>query len=389
LKRAIPVANADTGCLTGLSGSDGISRREAAWVVITRGRTFVAKRDRGGVKDRLELIEDTDMDSMFILPLSILPIKTNSIRTARLIKNSQLKSIVEIFRDEQTGSGQIDVEALPAVCGWPPGELHPDHVIIRQLALLPSYDVYSLRISLRQLHIEVNAHASLRLSPEKAEELSRYMIMFTRPLTRIIYGDDGIEVSSYEDLIRMFRDPDVAKARERLINMAKTLSIEPIEVPNFLENYGDTFMSLSYFRYCLERLEPYFTACLESLVPIRTHFQLRQNANLMKTCDLIEDVVNSVTANITGTLESFERRTHQMWDNITQEEFRTVRGMVERHHVTIGAALCGLTVKMNAFAHAFPHSRAGGPIKRADFMMSDMIQGIEIIRDAEKRYSGD
>lgn len=350
-------------------------------------RGAVRKESEDGLEDRLELIEDTDMDSMFILPLSILPITTNSIRTARLIKNSQLKSIVEVFRDEQTGSGQVDVESLPAICGWPPGELHPDHVILRQLALLPSYDVYSLRISLRQLHIEVNEHASLRLSPDKAEELSRYMIMFTRPLTRIIYGDDGVQVNNYEELIRLFRDPDVAKARERLINMAKTLSIEPIEVPNFLENYGDTFMSLSYFRYCLERLEPYFTACLESLMPIRQHFQLRQNQNLMKTCDVIEEVINAVTARITGTLESFERRTHQMWNNITQDEFQAVRGLVERQHVTIGAALCGLTVKMNAFAHAFPHARAGGPIKRADFMMTEMIQGIEIIRDAEKRYA--
>jgi hypothetical protein len=338
------------------------------------------------LEDSLDLIEDTDMDSMFILPLSILPITTKSILTARLIKNSQLKSIVEIFRDVQTGSGQVDVESLPGICGWKPGELHPDHVIIRQLALLPSYDVYSLRISLRQLHIPVNEHESLRLSAEKSEELSRYMIMFTRPLTKIIYGEDGIEVNSYEDLIKMFRDPDVAKARERLINMAKTLSIDVMDVPIFLENYGDTFMSLSYFRFCLERLEPYFSACLESLTPIRRHFQLKQNGNLMKTCDVVEDVINSVTAKITGTLEAFEKRTHQMWDNISQEEFQVVKNMVERHHVTIGAALCGLTVKMNAFARAFPHARAGGPIKRADFMMSDMIQGIEIIRDAEKRY---
>lgn len=342
-----------------------------------------------GLEDRLDLIEDTDMDSMFILPLSILPIETKSIRTAKLIKNSQLKSSVEIFHDDQTGSGQVDVESLPAICGWPPGELHKDLVIIRQLALLPSYDVYSLRISLRQLHIAVNDHASLRLSPEKSEELSEYMILFTRPLTQIIYGEEGGDVKTYDDLIRMFRDPDVAKARERLINMAKTLSIDVMDVPIFLENYGDTFMALSYFRYCLERLEPYFSACLESLGPIRRHFQLRQNGNLMKTCDLIEEVINAVTAKITGTLESFEKRTHQMWSNINQEEFRAVKAMVERHHVTIGAALCGLTVKMNAFAHAFPHSGAGGPIKRADFMMSDMIQGIEIIRDAEKHYAND
>jgi hypothetical protein len=339
------------------------------------------------LSDRLEPIEDTDMDSMFILPLSIIPIKTKSLQTARLIKNSQLKSIVEIFRDSSTGSGQVEVEGLPGICGWPQGELHQDHAIVRKLALLPSYDVYSLRISLRQINIQVNDHVSLRLSEEKSKELSQYMIMFTRPLTEIIYGDEGIVINSYDDLIKMFRDPDVSRARERLSNMAKTLSIDVMEVPKFLENYGDTFMSLSYFRYCLERLEPYFSACLAALTPIREHFQLKQNHHLMRSCEQIEEVINSVTARITGTLETFEKRTHQMWNNINQEEFRAIKLMVERHHVTIGAGLCGLTVKMNAFAQAFPHAQAGGPIKRADFMMSEMIQGIELIRSSEKRYA--
>ena len=50
-------------------------------------------------------------------------------------------------------------------------------------------------------------------------------------------------------------------------------------------------------------------------------------ARIRKTCDIIEDVINSVTARITGTLETFEKRTRQMWDNISQEEFKTVKAM--------------------------------------------------------------
>jgi hypothetical protein len=38
--------------------------------------------------------------------------------------------------------------------------------------------------------------------------------------SRVVHGEDGSDVKTYDDLIRMFRDPDVAKARERLINMA-------------------------------------------------------------------------------------------------------------------------------------------------------------------------
>jgi hypothetical protein len=42
---------------------------------------------------------------------------------------------------------------------------------------------------------------------------------------------------------------------------------------------------------------------------------------------------------------------------------------------------------MNSFARTFPTKNSGGPVKRADFMMSEMIQGIELIREMEKKYS--
>ena len=85
-----------------------------------------------------------------------------------------------------------------------------------------------------------------------------------------------------EDLLKLFRDPDVKKARARLEQMANSLNIDIMDVPRFLEDYGDTFLSLSFYRHCLDRLTPYFTACVDSLAPIRTHFQLKQNFNLMK-----------------------------------------------------------------------------------------------------------
>jgi hypothetical protein len=337
--------------------------------------------------DGLKPINDSDMDSMFVLPLSIIPLQTPALQSARLIKNVRLRSVVEIFTDAQTGSGQVDVEGLPAMFGWGVDQVHPDLGVIRRLALLPSYDVYSLRISLREHGIPVNDFAALKLSPDKAAELTRYMIMFTRPLMKMIYSDDNVQVDTYDDLLKLFRDPDVKKARQRLETMAQSLGVEIFDVPRFLEDYGDTFMSLSYFRHCLDRLEPYFTSCVQAMTPIRNHFQLRQNVNLMKSCDMIEEVINSMSASITGRLEVFDKRTREMWENITQEEFRAVKTMIERYHVTIGAALCGLTVKMSAFARLFPRPTSGGPIKRADFMMTEMLQGIELIRDVDKAYA--
>jgi hypothetical protein len=326
------------------------------------------------------------MDSLFILPLSVIPLQTPALRSARLVKNARLQSVVEVFRDLQTGSGQVEVESLPQMMGWEPGRLHPDLAILRRLALMPSYDVYSLRISLRAHQISVNEHQSLRLSGEKMEQLTRYMMMFTRPLLQMIYADNDVEISSYEDLMRLFRDPDVAKARERLEKLASSLKVPIMEVPRFLEDYGDTFMSLSYYRHCLDRLEPYFSACLNAILPLRKHFQLMQDASLMRTCTIVEDAINSVSASISGRLEQFEKRTAQMWQNISPEEFQAVKGMIERYQITIGGALCGLTVKMNGFARNFPHPNAGGPVKRADFMVSEMTQGIDLIRSIERRF---
>ncbi|MBC7953184.1 MAG: hypothetical protein H7Z12_15360 [Rhodospirillaceae bacterium] len=337
--------------------------------------------------DELKGIADSDMDSMFVLPLSIIPLETPALQSAKLIKNVRLKSVVEIFADAQTGSGQVDVESLPRMFEWPDGQLHPDHAVLRRLALLPSYDVYSLRISLREHGIPVNDYSALKLSPEKAGELTKYMLMFTRPLMKLIYAEEAVNVETYDDLLKLFRDPDVKKARQRLEQMAHSLNIEIWDVPRFLEDYGDTFLSLSYFRHCLDRLEPYFTACVDSMKPIRSHFQLRQDQGLMKTCDTIEDTINNISASITGRLEVFEKRTREMWSNLNQEEFRQVKILIERYHVTIGGALCGLTVKMNSFARMFPRPNSGGPVKRADFMASEMIQGIELIRNTEKQYS--
>ena len=337
-------------------------------------------------ENELKIIEDTDMDSLFILPLSIIPLETPALRSSRMVKNGKLHSVIEIFRDAQTGSGQIDVEDLPQMLGWEEGKVHPDLAVLRRLALLPSYDVYSLRISLRAHKIPINNFEGLRLSKEKMEQLTEYMMMFTRPLLQMIYADDKVEIATYDDLMKLFRDPDIVRARERLERLANQLKVPIMEVPRFLEDYGDTFMSLSYYRHCLDRLEPYFTACLDAIAPIRKHFQLMQDASLMRTCTQIEDAINSVSASISGRLEVFEKRTKQMWANLTQEEFQGVKQMIERYHVVMGGALCGLTVKMNAFAKNFPYPSAGGPVKRADFMVTEMTQGIDLIRSIERRF---
>jgi len=326
---------------------------------------------------------DVDRDSLHILPLSILPVETPALRTARLIKNVRLDSVVEFFADESAGSGQMDIESLGAEFEWPADPIHPDLTLLRKLALLPSYDVYSLRILLRDNGIEVNSLDALKLSKGKSTELSAYMTAFTRPLIVQVYGNEDVNIQSFEDIIALFREPDIKKAREKLKIMAAKLEVELEDVPKFLEDYGDIFLSLSYYRQCLDEIAPIITAYLDAMEELRRNWQLRHDVNLMKTCDMMQSTINGLMVNITGRFENFDRSTMDMWNNISAKRFKRVEDLIQSYHTTIGGVLCALSVKMNAWARLFPDKDAGGPVRRSEFIMSEMKQGIEKIQTIE------
>lgn len=313
----------------------------------------------------------------------MVPIQTPPLKRARLIKNSRFESVVEIFADKDTGSGQMTVEALPGEFGWNEGFRHPDMVLLRKLADLSSYDVYSLRISLRDLGVEVNNVEYLKLSDHKLAELTEYMREFTHPLIMQIYGGDDVSVQSFEDVIKLFRSPDVKKALEKLRIMADKLNIKPEDVPRFIEDYGDIFLSLSYYKQILDSIEPTITEFLETMDLLRENYAMKTNQSLMQTMDMMTSTVNELMAAITGRFENFDRGTKHMWDNISAERFRRVETLIKGYHTTIGGVLCALSVKMDAWSELFPNMQVGGPGRRAEFIMSDMKQGMDRIQKIE------
>ncbi|MHA1537537.1 MAG: hypothetical protein ACTSUD_08275 [Alphaproteobacteria bacterium] len=328
-------------------------------------------------------VDSADTDSLHILPLAIVPLQSPALQRARMIKNSRLKSVIEIFNVDSGGSGQIEVEDVPKEFGWSEDDPHPDLLLLRKLKALPSYDVYSLRILLRAYGIPVSEAKHLRLSSAKSAELGEYMTDFTMPLIKQIYGDGEVEIKDFGDVVGLFRDPDVGKAREKLSVMAEKLEIELEEVPLFLEDYGDIFLSLSYYRQCLDKIEPIITGFLDSLSMIRENWQLKKDAHLISTCANIEATINGLMAAITGRFENFDRSTGDMWNEISATRFKKVKELIEGYHTTIGGVLCALSLTMGAWEQHFPNKDAGGPNKRAGFIMSELKQSIENIQKIE------
>ncbi|MBT4890910.1 MAG: hypothetical protein HON65_15300 [Rhodospirillales bacterium] len=326
----------------------------------------------------------SDQNSLFAMPLGIMPIQTAALKNARLIKNARLETVVEFFSDSSTGSGQMQIRDLPAQFSWPPN--HPDIQLLKKLGALPSYDVYSLRLATREMDISVQDIDALRLSADKTEELTSYMSSFTRPLILQIFGDDQTcDIEDFDDILNLFRSPDKQNALDRLKQMAAKLSIRPDQVPTFLEDYGDIFLALSYYRQCLDEIEPIITTFLESLDDLKKSYQFKEDRALQSSANEVESILNEGMAGLTGRFEAFDRSSSNMWQDISADKFRRVENLIRGYHVTNGGVLCALSLKMTVWANAFPTSDSGSPTRRAELLSSDIRQGIEKISDLEKK----
>lgn len=72
-----------------------------------------------------------------------------------------------------------------------------------------------------------------------------------------------------------------------------------------------------------------------------------------------------------------------MWQDLTAERFRRIEELIKSYHASIGGILCALSIKMAAWKRVFPSTVACGPVRRAEFIVSDMRQGIDRIRAIE------
>jgi hypothetical protein len=322
-----------------------------------------------------EELSDHDRDSLHTLPISILPVQTQIFKRARMVKNSRIESTIELFSGVGCGRGQLDVRGVAKFLALEQTPPHPDVVLLQTVADLPSFDVYSLRILLREKRITLTDSSALTLSPTKVASLSSYMSHFTRPLVAEIFGQDT-GATNFRDILGLFRAENAEAVRTRLSTMAERLGIPIESIPKFLEDYGDIFMSLSYYRQCLDQILPQVQGFMDGVAMIRTNRQLSQDKGLMAMIDMIEATINGRLSSITGKIESFERSTNDMWRDLTAEKFKKIEALVSHYHTSIGGALCAMSVKMSAWTDQFP-TNSGGVGRRAAFIMSDMRQGIE------------
>ncbi len=337
---------------------------------------------KAAAKDK---VDEEALDSLHTMPLSIIPLQTPGLKKAFMIKNARLESAIELFRDGTSGSGQVEPKELHGYFQDVGGALSHDLIILEKLSTLESFDVYSLRLELRNLEIGFEDYSALQLSDAKRAELTEYMRAFTRPLIQRVYGGDkSEEISDVGQIINMVASPNRNEAVAQLKRLAEELNTELTEVPKFLERYGDIFLSLSYFRSCLDKIMSQLPTFISWMEELHSNYQIQNDRAQLKVLIDIESDLNEISTSLVGRFEYFNHRSHAFWENISADSFQSFQELVTAHHVSIGAVLCGLAVKLNLYEARFPN-HGGGPVKRLEFINSEIKPGLKRIKDIEQK----
>jgi hypothetical protein len=324
-------------------------------------------------------------DSLHILPLCMIPINTPALRRACLVKNSRLETAVELFRDKAGVSGQLYVQDLPDFFEETDAESLPDDMVkIRGLDKMPSFDVYSCRISLRALGIAVNDEEYLKLSSERQAILADRMREFTRPLIAQVFGTDVDGLDENIDLIAMLRNPHQEDTRTNLAKLARELDVKVMDIPRFVEDYGDIFLSLAYFRDCLDKIAPTVERFIVWLQEMKGAWTIRHDRPKERMIDQVEADMKEIVRLINLRFDTFDRKTHDFWGNASAEHFKAVRQYITSHHTSVGGVLCGLTMKMDSWKTRFPNKNPGGPQARLEFLIGEILPGLDTIKKLER-----
>jgi len=326
-----------------------------------------------------------EIDSLHILPLTIIPLKTQGLMRARLVKNSRIETMVEFFRDPTAGSGQVRVPELGAFFGNSDvGDFKEDTLKIEQLIEIPSFDVYSVRMALRAIGIDVEEPKYLRLSENKRTELTDRMKDFTKPLIDKIYGTGQDDIENVDDLSTMLRNPNKEEALRNLNTMAESLQVPLSEIPRFVEDYGDIFLSLAYFQSILEDVMPRVDRFVEWIEDLRGFYMVHHDRAQDKILLNIVRDLSEISGAITERFDHFNAKTKNFWSDISADKFHEVRHFIADHHTTVGGILCGLTLKMDLWKERFPTDDTGGPQQRLDFVSSEIQPGLDYIRALQR-----
>lgn len=337
---------------------------------------------------------DADNDSLYVMPLELVPFETKALLKGRLKMNGRLQHTIEIFRGTNGHSGFIPLEDMTLKLGadrfgWPrDGDSHPDLELLSKLGGLTSFDVYSLRLLFRRLGIAPRRPEALRLSAEVQTSLANHLRRFTAPLILHVFGDNsGVDISG--DPAALLRNPDKESAARKLKQLAAHLELPLDAIPNFLSKFSDCYLSISYFERYLHSIFPQVITIVGEIDALRGQRKFLNDRAFQATAEEISITLSNLMSSALGKIERFHKETDTMWNSLNADRFYEISSLVDTYQVEVAGVLCGLGIKTSEWRSKFATPDIGGPSARAEMLLSNLRPGLEKLKEIDSRIALD
>lgn len=297
-----------------------------------------------------------------------------------------METRIELYREAGMGSGQVAIDELPDFMNATDDLLHHDMPMLTSVGEMESFDPYSLRRGLRAAGIETDNLEAFTLSDAKKRELQPHMRNLTRPLLQHVFGVSNIELSDPDMLRDRLLNANSSTVLERINGLASALETSREGLPNLLEDYGDVFLSLGFYKQYLAQIGPRVDLLRDWIkeayhVPHIGKDPVTGPA-LLKT----ERILGALLQSLNRRFSNFENKTDIRWDRVSIGTFNQVRALITDHQTSLAAVLCGLTVKVFEWESRFPGG-GGSFERRADFVLSDLRSGLDRMTAIEREAS--
>jgi len=323
----------------------------------------------------LEPVSREDRDSIHTLAVSALPVRSPGLKRTRLVKNVHLENRLEMFSGSEVGSGQISVSEIPNHFE-DSEDLRADIKMLEGLAVLPSFDCYTLRRGLRQQGLKIEQDEIFKLSDEKVQELFPFMRRITRPLIKHLYGDENLDINDTNSLLELVQNPDLDRVKDRLDQLSQTLGVSLRSLPAYLEDFGDLFLSLSYFEELFVEMRPKVDQMILWSEDVATSSHLRNDPMSQKSFEQSNRRIIYVRDNLAARFNGLSESTTVNWESMSLKAFEKVQRGISANQIYLAIGLCGLSVKLLEWERRFPNA-GGSPDRCLEFVSGDLMPGLD------------
>ena len=319
-------------------------------------------------------------DSITSLPLSAFNLENSTLRSATLRKNIALDTVIDFTDSLRQDIGLITQKELM---------LHfdrddvgdADKKTLSSLTSLPSFDCYTLKVALAPLKIKVLDEKIFNLSSKMKTTLFPLMSRITRPLIQYLYSDQKFGVSDTETLLRLIKDTEPLKVRNRLEIMAQNMSVPLSKLIEILEEFGELFLSVSFF----ERINIEASSKIDQLILWAedgvSNSNLRNDPSAQSQFSQIERRLGYIKTNLHNRFDNLGKITQIDWEEFDASDFKKVKREILSQQANLSIALCGILVKAFEWEKQFP-SAGGSPQQCLEFISQDLNIGLEYLTRA-------